>query len=127
MNKKKPTPKKPASPFADFSAAAGRKAFPISQAKAPQGFAEVTVGVVNALKNAPPAKPQRTRKGSIVMRVRPGVQEELRNAKETLGISQVKIVEEAIMEWVNRKKQERHARGEYEWRVAPPVKKTRNV
>lgn len=128
MKKKNPAPKKKAAVgFADLGAAAEGKAFGLGKVKAPKGFAEVTAGVVNALRDAPKERPKRTRKGSIVMRVRPGVQEELRNAAETLSMKQVGIVEEAIMEWVNRKKAERHARGEYEWKIAPPPRKTRNA
>jgi hypothetical protein len=127
MKKKKAAPRKAAVNFTALGAAADKKAFGGEALKAPPHFAEVTAGVVNALKNAPASRPQRTREGSIVCRVRPGVQEELRNAAETLGMKQVSIVEEAIMEWVARKRRERQDRGVFEWLVAPPVRKTRNA
>lgn len=127
MKKKKPAARKAAVNFTDLGAAADKKAFGGEAPKAPPHFAEVTAGVVNVLKNAPANRPQRTRQGSIVCRVRPGVQEELRNAAETLGMKQVAIVEAAIMEWVLKRRQERQARGEVEWRVAPPPRKTRNA
>ena len=41
-------------------------------------------------------------------------------------MSQVRIVEEAILQWVARIKTERQARGEVEWRIAPEVRRTRN-
>jgi len=121
MKKRKPTAKKTVLDFDQLAGASSGQAF-----RAPAGFADVVAGVVNATKNAPRPSPQRRRQGSLVCRVLPHVQAEIRNAAETLGMSQVRIVEEAILQWVDRIKKERQARGEVEWRIAPEVRRTRN-
>lgn len=115
--------------FEELGAAASGKAFPLSPAnlKAPPHFAEVTAGVISALKNAPPPERRnRTRSKSLVLRVLDGCFEDVRNAAETLRVTQAEIVEKAVEEYVGRIRKERRERGE-EWVKAPPPRRTRNA
>lgn len=100
--------------FADLGEATSKTAFP----KPPAGFAEKVVEKVR--------KYERKRERQLTMRVSPGVFADLRNCAETTGMSQVRIVEDALTEYINKVRDQRKQRGEFEWRIAPEAKKTRN-
>ena len=128
MKKKKQSKKTGTRTFEDLGAAAAKKSFPQlpPPETAPPHFAAVTAGVVNVLRAAPKAPPKRTRQRSLVLRVLEGTFNDVRNAAETLRVSQAEIVEQAVEDYVGRIRKERRERGE-DWVIAPPPRRTRNA